>query len=288
MGKIPGCVQALIMVPTRELAKQITEVITDLAKESRVKVFGIYGGVEQESQIKRFEKQVDLLVATPGRMFDLISQGAIDVSKVRYLVLDEADLMLARGFSEDIGGYLQKIPQRRQTLFFTATIDKQIKKMAYNVVRNAIRIQISPDNPVANNIEHSVTFLDMDHKRFFLENIITNYPDERILVFVRTKVRAERVVKAMERVDQVAEFLHGGMEQADRFKLLDRFRNGDVKVVVTTDVAARGIDIPTVKYVVNYDLPDNPENYVHRCGRCGRGKPKDLRFHFVLLRKNNS
>jgi ATP-dependent RNA helicase RhlE len=262
---------ALIMVPTRELAKQITEVIQEISKETKVTCFGIYGGVEQESQINRLGKKLDILVATPGRMFDLISQGHIDVSKVRYLVLDEADLMLAKGFSQDIEDILRKIPQRRQTLFFTATIDKQIKKLAYDVVRNAIRIQISPDNPVAKNILHAVAFMDMDHKRFFLENVLKNYPDERVLVFVRTKVRAERVVAAMERVGVTADFLHGGLEQKDRFLLLDKFRTGEVKVLVTTDVAARGIDIPTVKYVVNYDIPDNPENYVHRCGRCGRG-----------------
>jgi ATP-dependent RNA helicase RhlE len=124
---------------------------------------------------------------------------------------------------------------------------------------------------VAKNINHAVAFLGMDHKRFFLESVLKNYPEERIIVFVRTKVRAERVVKAMERVDVVARFMHGGLEQKDRFQLLDDFRAGDLKVMVTTDVAARGIDIPSVKYVLNYDIPDNPENYVHRCGRCGRG-----------------
>lgn len=279
-GPKNGYIQALVMVPTRELAKQITEVLQELAKGTRVKTFGIYGGVEQEAQIQRLEKQTDILVATPGRMFDLIAQGAIDVSRIRHLVLDEADLMLAKGFAKDISDICRKIPKKRQSLFFTATIDKQIKKMAYEVVRNAIRIQISPNNPVAGNIEHSVAFMEMDHKRFFLESILKNYPDERVLVFVRTQVRAERVVKAMERVGQTAEFLHGGLEQSERFKLLENFRSGKVKVLVSTDVAARGIDIPTVKYVVNYDLPDNPENYVHRCGRCGRGKTKGTALSF--------
>ena len=269
--KPAGAISAIILVPTRELAKQIADVVSEIAKETGVKVFGLFGGVEQESQINRLQKKLDILVSTPGRMFDLIAQGHLDVSKVRHLVLDEADLMLAKGFNKDIRDIVRKIPPKRQTLFFTATIDKEIKRLAYDVVRNAIRIQISPQNPVAKNINHAVAFLEMDHKRFFLESVLKNYPDERIIVFVRTKVRAERVVKAMERVDVNAQFLHGGLEQKARFELLDNFRSGELKVMVTTDVAARGIDIPTVKYVVNYDIPDNPENYVHRCGRCGRG-----------------
>ena len=272
--------QAVVLVPTRELAKQISEVLIDLGKNVGVKTFGLYGGVEQEDQIRRLNKKLHILVSTPGRLFDLTAQGHINLKHVRHLVLDEADLMLAKGFNKDIQDVCRKIPRKRQTLFFTATIDKQIKKLAYDVVRNAIRIQISPKNPVAKNIDHSVAFMDMDHKRFFLENIIQNYPDEQILVFVRTQVRAERVVKAMERAKLSASYLHGGLNQDERFKLLDAYRKGEEKILVTTDVAARGIDIPSVKYVVNYDLPDNPENYVHRCGRCGRGKNKGFAISF--------
>jgi len=240
----------------------------------------LYGGVEQEQQIKRLNKKVDVLVATPGRMFDLISQGHIDVSRVEQLVLDEADLMLAMGFLKDIQDIVLKIPKKRQTLFFTATIDKKIKTLAYSVVRDAIRIQISPKNPVAKNVDHAVMFVEMDDKRFFLENILREYEEDKFIVFVRTKVRAERVMSAMERVKIETSFFHGGMEQKDRFKTLDDFRKGNIRVLVTTDVAARGIDIPTVKYVVNYDLPEDPENYVHRCGRCGRGKNRGQAVSF--------
>lgn len=273
-------VRALVMVPTRELAQQITDVFMEIGKETSVKIFGLYGGVEQEQQIARLAKRVDVLVATPGRMFDLISQGHIDVSGVETLILDEADLMLDMGFLKDIQDIVLKIPKRRQTLFFSATIDKKIKTLAYSVVRDAIRIQISPKNPVAKNIDHAVAFVEMDDKRFFLENILKEYEEDMFIVFVRTKVRAERVMAAMERVHINSHFFHGGMEQSDRFQLLDKFRKGEFKVLVTTDVAARGIDIPAVKYVINYDLPEDPENYVHRCGRCGRGKNRGQALSF--------
>lgn len=267
-----GSVRCLVLVPTRELSQQIADVFTQIGKKTAVKILGLYGGVEQEKQIETLQKGVDVLVSTPGRMFDLIAQGHLDVSKVEFLVLDEADLMLNLGFNKDIEDILKKIPKKRQTLFFSATIDKKIKSLAYDVVRNAIRIQISPDNPVAQSVEHAVAFIEMDDKRFFLENILKEYPDKRILVFVRTKVRAGRVVAAMKRVGIDSEEIHGGIEQKQRFNILNRFRSGENKVLITTDVSARGIDIPNVEYVINYDLPDDPENYVHRCGRTGRGE----------------
>lgn len=266
-----GEVRCLVMVPTRELARQIASVYREIGKKTEVKSFGLFGGVEQEQQIRTLNNGIDVLVATPGRMFDLASQGVLDLSKVQFLVLDEADLMLDYGFSKDIKDVLKLIPKKRQTLFFSATISRKIKTLAYDVVKDAIRIQISPKNPVAKNIDHSVLFVEMDDKRFFLENIIKEYPEKKVVVFARTKVRAERVVSAMERVQIKSEAMHGGIDQKERFAILDRFRSGENKVLITTDVAARGIDIPSVDYVINYDLPDNPENYVHRCGRTGRG-----------------
>ena len=264
-------VSCLVMVPTRELAKQIAKVYQEIGKKTGVKTFGLFGGVEQEQQIRTLDNGIDILVSTPGRMFDLISQGALDIKYVKFLVLDEADLMLDMGFAKDITDVLKFIPNKRQTLFFSATITKKIKSLAYDVVNNPIRIQISPKNPVANTISHAVTLVEMDDKRFFLENILKEHPDKKGVIFVRTKVRAERLVAALERVQLASEALHGGMEQKDRFAILDRFRSGENKLLITTDVAARGIDIPNVDFVVNYDIPDNPENYVHRCGRTGRG-----------------
>jgi ATP-dependent RNA helicase RhlE len=273
-------ITCLVLAPTRELALQITSVFRSIGKGSKIVSSCIYGGVEQDPQINKLNEGVDVLVSTPGRMFDLISQGHLNVSNVKILCIDEADLMLDLGFIKDINDLMKHIPKQRQTLFFSATITKKIKDLAYSVVRNAIRIQISPKNPVAKNITHAVVFVEMDDKRFFLENILKEYEGSKFVVFVRTKVRAERVVAAMERVQVKSEFLHGGIEQKDRFLILDRFRNGENKVLITTDVAARGIDIPDVDYVINYDLPEVAENYVHRVGRTGRGEKKGQALAF--------
>lgn len=273
-------VRCLVMVPTRELAKQIAGVFQEIGKRTSVKTFGLFGGVEQEQQIRTLNNGIDVLVSTPGRMFDLIAQGHLDISKLEFLVLDEADLMLDLGFMKDIQDVMKHIPNKRQTLFFTATISKKIKTLAYSVVRDAIRIQISPKNPVAKNIDHAVAFVEMDDKRFFLENILKEYEDKKFIVFARTKVRVERIVAAMARVGVKTEAMHGGIDQKDRFAIFERFRSGENNVLITTDVAARGIDIPTMDYVINYDLPDDPENYVHRCGRTGRGNKKGQALSF--------
>ncbi len=275
-------VRCLVMVPTRELAIQISDVFKQVGKHTKVSILGLYGGVEQEPQIKKLEKGVDVLIATPGRMFDLVNQKHLDLSSVDILILDEADHMLDLGFIKDIRDVIRFLPKNHQTLFFSATIDKTIKDLAYSVLntRNPIRIQISPQDPVSKNVTHSVAFVEMDDKRFFLERLIKEYPENKILVFVRTKVRAERVFSAMQRVGIQTLTMHGGKEQDDRLTIMDKFKDGNIKVLITTDVNARGIDIPSVEYVVNYDLPDEPENYVHRVGRTGRGVQKGRAVSF--------
>ncbi len=273
-------IKALVMVPTRELAIQINEVFVEIAGNTRVKSYCVYGGVEQDPQIKKLEKGIDILVATPGRMFDLVSQGYINLSRINTLVLDEADHMLDLGFIKDIRDLMRHLPKKRQTLFFSATIDKEIKKLAYSLVINPIRIQISPKDPVAKNVEHAIAFIEMDDKRFFLEKVIKNHPESKFVVFTRTKVRAERVLKAMERVGVAAVSMHGDKDQKDRLAVMTMFKKGDIKVLIATDVSARGIDIPHVDYVVNYDLPEQAENYVHRVGRTGRGRNKGQAYSF--------
>ncbi len=273
-------VSCLIMVPTRELALQITEVFQTIGKHTYVKTACIFGGVDQDPQISKLKSGIDVLVATPGRMFDLASQGHLQLDKIRILILDEADHMLALGFIKDIRQLIHQLPKKRQTLFFSATINAEIKDLAYSLVINPIRIEISPKNPVAKNVTHSVAFISMDDKRFFLERLVKENIESKILVFVRTKVRAERVFKAMERVSINCMTIHGDKEQKDRMEVLSRFRKGDIKVLVATDVSARGIDIPDVDYVVNYDLPEVAENYVHRVGRTGRGIRKGLAVSF--------
>ena len=259
---------------------QTEAVFKTLGKHTRITSFCIHGGVDQEPQIAQLNKGVDILIATPGRMFDLVSQGALLLKRVEILVLDEADHMLDLGFIKDIRDLMHHLPKIRQTLFFSATINEKIKKIAYSLVTNAIRIQISPKDPVAKNIEHAVAFIEMDDKRFFLENVIKNYADKKILVFVRTKVRAERVKGALERVNITAESIHSDKLQEERERTMQNFRNGELKVLITTDVSARGIDIPDVEYVINYDLPESSEHYVHRVGRTGRGIQKGQAISF--------
>ncbi len=252
-------IRALVMVPTRELALQIGEVFTALCRNTRVRSFALIGGVEQEQQIQRLEGKLDILISTPGRLFDLVSQGHLHLGKISILVLDEADHMLDLGFIKDIRDLMRHLPQRRQTLFFSATIDKEIKKLAYSLVHKPIRIQISPKDPVSKNVEHAVLFVEMDDKRFFLEHLIKQYPKSKFLVFTRTKVRAERVVKAMERLQIQALSMHGDKNQQERGKAMRTFAQGDVNVLIATDVSARGIDIPHVDFVINYDLPEQAE-----------------------------
>ncbi len=267
----PEGVKCVVMVPTHELAIQIAEVFEAIAKHTTVKTAGIFGGVKQSLQIDKLSEGADIVVATPGRLFDLMSQGYLQLQGVEILVLDEADHMLDKGFYKDIKQLTLNLPRERQTLFFSATINEQIKELAYSLVRNAVRIQISPKDPVSKNVDHAVMFVSMDDKRFFLERLVHENPESKVLVFVRTKVRAERVMAAMQRVGVASIVMHGGREQEDRLSAMERFRTGEVKLLVTTDVNARGIDIANVDYVVNYDLPDEAENYVHRVGRTGRG-----------------
>ncbi|MBL7773353.1 MAG: DEAD/DEAH box helicase [Chitinophagaceae bacterium] len=273
-------IRCLVMVPTRELALQITSVFHQLTVGTDIIALSTYGGVSQDLQKEELQYGVDIVVSTPGRMFDLNHQGDLQLDEIEYLILDEADKMLAKGFYKDIEDVVRKIPKRHQTLFFSATINKEIKDLAYSLVRNPIRIQLSPKDPVSKNITHAVASIAMDDKRFFLERYLLDHADQKIMVFVRTKVRAERVQLAMQRVGIEANVIHGGKEQEERESALDRFRNGEVKVLIATDVSARGIDIQGIETVINYDLPEIAENYVHRIGRTGRGREKGYALAF--------
>ncbi len=273
-------VRCIVMVPTHELAIQVTEVFEKLVAGMGINVLGMHGGVDQAPQIKRLKNGMDILVATPGRMFDLASQGFLSFKSVSILILDEADHMLELGFITDMQQLIRRIPKGRQTLFFSATINEHIKDLAYGLVRHAVRIQISPKDPVSKNIDHSVAFIEMDDKRFFLERMIKEHPESKMLVFVRTKVRAERVAKALERVGISSQTIHGDKVQDERSHVMTNFKNGTNKILIATDISSRGIDIPNVEYVVNYDLPEVAENYVHRVGRTGRGTQRGIAVSF--------
>lgn len=274
-------IKCIVMVPTRELASQIGGVFNKLSKHTKVKAFALYGGVEQDEQIKSLQRGIDILITTPGRMFDLINQKYIDLDYIEVLALDEADHMLELGFIEDIKYIKKMLKNRHQTLFFSATMSEKIKKLAYSQVKSsAIRIQISPKDPVSKNVSHYVMFVEMDDKRFFLEHFIKDNPESKIIVFVRTKVRAERVAKAMERVDIPSLSIHGDKEQDKRMDVMKKFREGQCNLLIATDVSARGINIVDIEYVINYDLPIKTEYYVHRVGRTGRGVNKGIAISF--------
>ena len=272
--------RALVMVPTHELAIQIEGVFKEIGKDTEVWPLALIGGVDQAPQIEKLKKGVDVVIATPGRMFDLISQGFLKLKDLQFLILDEADHMLDLGFYQDIKDIIFKTPRTRQTMFFSATINDKIKDLAYSIVRNPIRIQVSPKNPVNKNITHSLAYIEMDDKRFFLERVIHENSESKILVFVRTKVRAERVASAMARVNVKAETIHSDKDQEERTRVMQSFGSGELKILIATDVSARGVDIPNVDFVVNYDLPDVAENYVHRIGRTGRGMNKGIAISF--------
>ncbi len=278
--KRPDGVKCLIMAPTHELAQQIHGVFKTLGQHTRVVSYCIHGGVERDPQVEMLNSGVDVLIATPGRLADLVKRRQLDLHRVEILVLDEADHMLDLGFIDDMRALMRHLPRKRQTLFFSATINESIKDLAYSLVTNAIRIQISPKDPVAKNIEHGVAYVEMDDKRYFLENLVKSHADKKILVFVRTKVRAERVKKAMERCDVITDTIHSDKLQDEREATMKDFRSGKLKILIATDVSARGIDIPNVELVINYDLPESSENYIHRVGRTGRGSQKGQAVSF--------
>ncbi len=263
---------SIVLVPTRELAQQIGKLCADFTEDLNIKSLSIIGGVEQDPQINSLLAGVNVLIATPGRMFDLIHQRYIDLSSVKILVLDEADRMLDAGFLNDIVSIKRKLRHEHQTLFFSATIDSKIKKLAYSQIRSdALRIQISPENTINKNIEHYISFVNMDDKRHVLTNLIKSTNGEQFIVFVRTQVRAERVMKHLEKNQILCSDFHGGLDQNAREKNLQCFKNKETQILIATDLSARGIDIEAVPYVINYDLPDIAENYIHRIGRTGRG-----------------
>ncbi|MCB0350976.1 MAG: DEAD/DEAH box helicase [Bdellovibrionales bacterium] len=282
----PG-VHCLVMVPTRELAQQIGKVFSKLSANTAATNYSVYGGVEMDQQIAQVAGGVDILIATPGRMFDLIRNGHLDVSSVKTLVLDEADRMMDLGFIDEIIKIKKMLRHRHQTLFFSATINKEIKKTAYDLIHStALRIQVSPEEFVSKNVTHYIIRVGMDDKRHLLVNFLKLHPESKLIVFVRTQVRADRVIAHLAKNGTTAVGLHGGLLQNERDKNLERFRNEKNIVLVATELSARGIDLPGITHVINYDLPDDPENYVHRIGRTGRGFAKGDAISFVSPEEN--
>ncbi len=263
-------IHALILCPTRELASQIHDNIEQYARHLDIRSMVMFGGVSQRPQVNKLRRGVDILVATPGRLLDLISQGYVDLSHVQFLVLDEADRMLDMGFIRDIRKILAQIPKKRQSLLFSATMPHSIVELSRGMLYNPISVSITPESTTVEAIEQSLMFVMRSDKRGLLTYIIEEERPEKVLVFSRTKHGCNRIVKQLGQDGIEALAIHGNKSQGAREKALRRFRNGALQVLVATDVASRGIDVSDISHVINLDLPNEPDVYVHRIGRTGR------------------
>jgi ATP-dependent RNA helicase RhlE len=263
-------IRCLVVTPTRELAVQIGESFDTYGKYTNLRQLTIFGGVSQVPQVDQLKKGVDILIATPGRLLDLHKQGFIDFDHLHYLVLDESDLMLDMGFINDVRKIVKLVPTNRQTLLFSATMPMAIRELADTFLNKPEYVSVTPVSSTAEIIEQQIYFVDKSDKRGLLYHLIRNENLSNVLVFVRTKHGADNVVKALKKHGVNAEAIHGDKSQTARQRVLDNFKNKEITVLVATDIAARGIDIESLPYVINFDLPNIPETYVHRIGRTGR------------------
>ncbi len=275
-------IRSLVVTPTRELAIQIADNFTAYAANTNVNNTVIFGGVKQGRQVEALRKGVDVLVATPGRLLDLIGQGIISLKHIEYFVLDEADQMLDMGFIHDIRKLLAILPAKRQSLFFSATMPPSIVKLSNQILGDYKRVTIEPEQTTAERVEQFVYFVNKRNKIKLLIDLIQTQKPETVLVFSRTKHGADKVVKLLLRAEIEAAAIHGNKSQNARQRALGNFKNGKVQVLVATDIAARGIDVSGLEMVVNYDLPNVPETYVHRIGRTGRAKASGVALSFCM------
>ncbi len=263
-------IRALVLTPTRELALQIKESFDQYGKYLELRHTVIFGGVGQAPQVEALERGVDILVATPGRLNDLCNQGHIDLSGIETFVLDEADRMLDMGFIHDVRKVIARLPEKRQTLLFSATMPQEIAELSRTILVNPVRVEVTPQSSTVEAIEQRLYKVDKGNKKFLLQHVLQDESLDSVLVFTNTKHGADRVVKELGRAGIAAMAIHGNKGQSARIKALDSFKSGAIRVLVATDIAARGIDVNELAAVVNYELPNVPETYVHRIGRTGR------------------
>ncbi|ASE60126.1 DEAD/DEAH box helicase [Chryseobacterium indologenes] len=274
-------IKALILTPTRELAIQIEENINAYGKYLPLKQLVIFGGVKQGNQEAALKKGVDILVATPGRLLDFIAQGIISLKNLEIFVLDEADRMLDMGFVHDVKRIIKLLPQRRQTLFFSATMPGEIQKLANSILNNPVKVEVTPVSSTADTIKQSVYFVERENKLNLLSHILKNDIADSVLVFARTKHGADKIARKLQKDNISAEAIHGNKSQNARQNALNNFKSGKTRVLVATDIAARGIDIDELKFVINFELSDVSETYVHRIGRTGRAGAEGTSISFV-------
>lgn len=276
----PRKIKTLILTPTRELAIQIDESFAAYGKHTGLSHAIIFGGVSQLPQVNILRKGIDILVATPGRLLDLISQGYIDLKDLKIFVLDEADRMLDMGFIHDVKRVITKLPAKRQTLFFSATMPPEIQKLADVLLTSPAKVEVTPVSSTAEAIDQSLYFVEKKDKPSLLLHLLNNSSISSVLVFTRTKHGADKVVKFLHRSHIASAAIHGNKSQNARQNALSNFKSGKIRVLVATDIAARGIDIDDLSHVINFELPDVPETYVHRIGRTGRAGNSGIAFSF--------
>lgn len=263
-------IRSLIVTPTRELALQIDESFKNYGRHTNLRTTVVYGGVKQMKQVKRLNRGVDILTATPGRLLDLMNQGHISLADVEFFVLDEADRMLDMGFIHDIRKLLKALPAKRQTFFFSATMPKEIVKLSRSILKDPARVEVTPESSTVDTIKQGLYFVDKGNKKNLLIDVLGDDEIKSALVFTRTKHGANKLVKLLNRKNIGAEAIHGNKSQAARQRALGNFKDQNTRVLVATDIAARGIDVDDLQYVINYEIPNIPETYVHRIGRTGR------------------
>ncbi|MFL5729756.1 MAG: DEAD/DEAH box helicase [Cytophagaceae bacterium] len=273
-------IYALVLTPTRELAIQIDESFKAYGKNTSLRHAVIFGGVSQKAQTDTLKRGVDILVATPGRLLDLINQRFISLQDIEIFILDEADRMLDMGFIHDVKKILTKLPQKRQTLFFSATMPPEITKLASTILVNPVRVEVTPVSSTAETIRQSIFYVEKSQKRSLLLHLLNEHKIPSALVFTRTKHGADRVAKDLVRSGVQAEAIHGNKSQNARQRALSNFKSRQTRVLVATDIAARGIDVDDLTHVINFELPNEPETYVHRIGRTGRAGANGTAFSF--------
>ena len=274
-------IKALILTPTRELAIQIEESFNAYGRHLKLRNLVVFGGVKQGAQEAALKKGVDILVATPGRLLDFISQGIISLKNLEIFVLDEADRMLDMGFVHDVKRIIKLLPQKRQTLFFSATFPEEISKLANSMLTNPVKVEVAPVSATADTIQQKVYFVEKEDKLDLLTHILKNDISDSVLVFSRTKHGADKIARKLQSQKISAEAIHGNKSQNQRLNALNNFKSGKTRILVATDIAARGIDIDELKYVVNFELSDVSETYVHRIGRTGRAGADGSSISFV-------
>lgn len=278
--KGPKPIKALILTPTRELAIQIVESFKAYGRNLPLKHLVIFGGVGQKSQTDALHRGVDILVATPGRLLDLMNQGFVNLRDIEIFVLDEADRMLDMGFIHDVKKIIAKLPAKRQTLFFSATMPSEIQKLSSTILTNPVKVEVTPVSSTAEKIQQAVYYVEKQDKKNLLIHLLKDKSIETVLVFTRTKHGADKVVKDLMKINVRAEAIHGNKSQNARQRALTNFKARTTRVLVATDIAARGIDVDELAHVINYELPNIPETYVHRIGRTGRAGLSGIAYSF--------